>query len=746
MRPVLALELSSDGIILHELSYDSKWRKLASVPLRDPFLPKKMAAMRVTARASQGRFFKNEVWIPPKQVIVIKSKMTATDPDARHTEAVQILRTNPDVPKGNYVIRLSKKDARGNTTIAAIEHGILKETKRFALGYKFGADGVTSSRRIPGFATQPIFQLEDTAELPIDFRKIGFAASILLSATAVISAGWWIYKSIDFSPDLITTIEATDNRVFSENEDPRAPIRPSGIAAVNAGPAPIAIAVGANLAPLPAHEITPVVFTVDMRAVVMNSVLEVGTNPTPQTTLNPIITYQEAPIWANIGRPDKLPTAEILEYPVTAAVEDENIADTPVAAPLVEVPDFDNTIATLQMLPAIIVRGPLAQAPPRRAEIIPVTQPVVTAPLTIAELQALPPIIANGPSPLRPLRRTVAETVIEPQPEVAAPLTLVELQALPPIIANGPSPLTPLLRAVVEAVVTPEPAPQTPPLTIAELQALPPIIATAPTPRTPLFRPVIAVDVEPQSTRAPLTIAELQALPPTIAIGPARLMPTLRPDAVALPPSAPIEPVLDEIQIASLQILPPRVLTAPPTHLPILRGGNEITGAAEIALAPIPETVPEDGSLRPLARPSTILEIAVANDPALITGAVVNPLMPLRRAPDFGAKIQALIQSFAETERTTPRYTDAPREVSLPTSANVSREATIDGGIDLNATSLIGVYGKPGEYRALIRQKGGVYTYVKIGDTLSGWTITAISENTVRIKKGSSNEVLRMPG
>ncbi len=708
MRPVLALELSSDGIILHELSYDSKWRKLASAPLRDPFLPKKMVAMRVTARASQGRFFKNEIWIPPNQVIVIKSKITATDQDARHTEAVQILRTNPEVPKGNYVIRLSKKDARGNTTIAAIEHGILKETKRFAFGYKFGADGITSSKRIPGFATQPIFELEDIAKLPVDFRKIGFAASILLSATAVITAGWWIYESIDFSPDLLTTIEATDNRIFSENEDPRAPIRPSAIASVNAGPTPIAISAGANLAPLPAHEITPVIFTVDLRAVDMNSVLDISTSPTPQTALNPINTYQEAPIWPNIGRPDRLPTAEVIEYPVTvtAAVEDENITDdAPVAAPPIEVPEFNSTIAALQMLPAIILRGPLAQSPPRRAEITPVA----------------------------------------PQPVATLPLTIVELQALPPIIATGPSPLTPLLRSVLEAVVTPEPAPQTPSLTIAELQALPPSIATAPAPNTPLLRPVIAVAIEPQAA-PPLTIAALQALPPIIATGSSRLMPTLRPDAAALPPSTPAEPVLDAIQIASLQILPPRVLTSPPTYLPILRGGNEITAAAEIALAPARETALEDGDLRPLARPSSIVEIVSANDPALITGAVLNPAMPLRRAPDFGAKIQALIQSFAEAERTTPRYTDKPREISLPTSANVAREATVEGGIDLSATSLIGVYGKPGDYRALIRQKGGVYTYVKVGDTLSGWSITAISENTVRIKKGSSNEVLRMPG
>ncbi len=147
--------------------------------------------------------------------------------------------------------------------------------------------------------------------------------------------------------------------------------------------------------------------------------------------------------------------------------------------------------------------------------------------------------------------------------------------------------------------------------------------------------------------------------------------------------------------------------------------------------------------LRPLFRPDSVELTAIVA--SLSQQAVPATLTPLHRPAGFAERVQAMADKIAEQARVTPTFTDAPREVNLPTSANVANTATIENGINLRETSLIGVFGTPGDYRALLRQRGGKYQMLEVGDKIDGWTIVAIAESEVRLKKGSRTKTLKLP-
>lgn len=89
----------------------------------------------------------------------------------------------------------------------------------------------------------------------------------------------------------------------------------------------------------------------------------------------------------------------------------------------------------------------------------------------------------------------------------------------------------------------------------------------------------------------------------------------------------------------------------------------------------------------------------------------------------------------------------APRTVtpSIPSSASVTREATVTNAINLRRVNLIGVYGTPSSRRALIRLANGRYKKVQVGDRIDGGRVSAIGDSELRYNKNGRNLVLRMP-
>ncbi|MEL7346065.1 MAG: hypothetical protein AAFN59_14625, partial [Pseudomonadota bacterium] len=157
-------------------------------------------------------------------------------------------------------------------------------------------------------------------------------------------------------------------------------------------------------------------------------------------------------------------------------------------------------------------------------------------------------------------------------------------------------------------------------------------------------------------------------------------------------------------------------------------GGRSIEELATVE----PRTRPEDiersdadtvtltASVRPAARPANWAAIVAAVEtrdpsPAPATDVAVASLAPATTAP------------------------------SIPTSASVSREATLENALQLGKVSLIGVYGAPSDRRALIRLPSGRFVKVKVGDRVDGGRVAQIQDASVSYVKGGRNITLAMP-
>ena len=157
----------------------------------------------------------------------------------------------------------------------------------------------------------------------------------------------------------------------------------------------------------------------------------------------------------------------------------------------------------------------------------------------------------------------------------------------------------------------------------------------------------------------------------------------------------------------------------------------------ELLEEPAPEAVPEeaieealtaaalppaDPVLRPATRPRNFDRIVARTQRQQNRGSTANT---------GGARVASV----------------APRTVtpSIPSSASVTREATVQNAINLRRVNLIGVYGTPSDRRALVRLANGRYQKVQVGDRFDGGRVSAIGDSELRYQKGGRNVVLKMP-
>jgi type IV pilus biogenesis protein PilP len=157
---------------------------------------------------------------------------------------------------------------------------------------------------------------------------------------------------------------------------------------------------------------------------------------------------------------------------------------------------------------------------------------------------------------------------------------------------------------------------------------------------------------------------------------------------------------------------------------------------------------------------------AVANNPPpVITGtklAVARSRVPSSRPSNIAsladrankqteARSAALIPaSVAPNKAPTEEETaDEPELASvaprIPSSASVTRQATVTKAIKLNKVNLIGVFGTPSQRRALVRLPNGKFVKLKVGDRVDGGKVAAIGTAELRYVKSGRNVVLTMP-
>ena len=364
------------------------------------------------------------------------------------------------------------------------------------------------------------------------------------------------------------------------------------------------------------------------------------------------------------------------------------------------------------------------------------------------------------------------EEIEEPRPEPrrTAP-TLTEHLPLPPF----PGPLTaPEIRsemtvrqmARLPAITAPDPDTEVGILSSADIWQRPP---------PPLIEP-------PASRIASLYLA---AVDPEVVLGDAFAL--VEPiEEIAPPGAAPLPPepgqvfALDErgLVIATPEgaLTPDGILVilGRPARVPPTRPTTAIVAPdAEMALAlagKTPRPRPADlierneraqlggrtrlelAKLKPRARPTSAQQSALAaaeTSPSPLAVAVSRA--PSRRPDDFAAIVAAAQQALAERPETETAVVAAsaavvaPVQPTIPSSASIARQATIEDAINLRRLNLIGVYGSASDRRALIRLPSGRYVKVQVGDRIDGGQVAAIGEDEIRYVKGGKTQTLKMP-
>ncbi len=713
--PSLALDMSQDGIALHQLAFDGHWHELAQVSLNDAALRERLSNMRDIAARLGGRRCEVQIWLPKDQIF--ESTLAEPDPNIPGQLALarnQLARDFGDKPT-DYAAEIGEANPEnGSLAVAGVRLRTLHEAKTFAKSHGFKPRGFSTRAEVAGFSKAPVFSV------PTDKAKavgLGFVAAA--AATLVIGGGYSFYQ-IDPFDFWEVPPKAAD---FAPFQQPNPGIERAGAPALPAGPNPgpvfpefaglFAPALPAALPYLPPRRLTA-----DAQEEIQPSAPPVQSNP-----LDPIPEYiQVAVNWpAEISPlPDPAPADDQPELgliPLLAKIETPT-APVPDAAPdrpagpmpaLLRQPrpmTVANTAFFLEPLPAMATR----LSPDALAEF------VARSGLTVAQLSRM-----------------------------ASPILLIESRVVE--YTRGLPPVLPALRS--GRPIPPQVEPPAEPDVIPDATPAAPLVATGP---APLFSLVEgAPEIRPSFRPKPPAPAE-----PEAAIADPALENSTE-IAAADPPAAPVVPDTTEADIsvalavdAAISTLEPRPEDAPfaliagqPDLLPRLRSGAEIPERVFASISA--DLLAEGNRLRALRRPKPNIDIVTPENDTISAAAPTVAVRPSRRTAAFVASAAEMAATRTERPHATPVVPPDPQTVSLPTSASVARAATIQNAINLRRTNLLGIFGAADARTALIMLADGRRVRVQTGQKFTGWTVVAISENTVRIRKRNREAILRMP-
>lgn len=283
------------------------------------------------------------------------------------------------------------------------------------------------------------------------------------------------------------------------------------------------------------------------------------------------------------------------------------------------------------------------------------------------------------------------------------------------LVAGKPPVLPPQRPAAIEAAAAPTPAPEVP--TIAAVTT--PTSAEVTPEQTFAADPALR-DARPRvrpeglAPAAPAGGEDDASLAPAEGSRFASLRPRLRPETIL----AAGEAARRESEAASLAIQAAAAAAAQSVVEEQAQRANNSPMAVTVSRVPAPR--PRDLS--------KAVEVAVA-------------AATRQSEPRAAAKPQDTAEEEADSE---PEVTvsASPR---IPTRANVAKQATFVNAINLSKTNLIGVYGTQSKRYALIRQSNGRYKKVRVGDSVDGGKVQAITANEVRYQKGGRLLSLTMP-
>ncbi len=310
----------------------------------------------------------------------------------------------------------------------------------------------------------------------------------------------------------------------------------------------------------------------------------------------------------------------------------------------------------------------------------------------------------------------------------------------------------------------------------------------------------VAPDTEVATNEA-AEVAEPEGL--ILIAGRPDIVPPLRPEGLAPVTETPV----DDAAVAPAEPEGLIVITGAPDLRPPLRPASfaELTPVDEASIAAtVTEAISTAGgvslaSLRPSERPEDAVPTPVFADPALaglrpslrpaglapapepeapapdisdVVAAIANAApesapsiitaraVPVSRRPDvrpqnFARVVAAAQQRTARQQSAAAATTaaaapaqqvrTAPATPSGPTASTVAQAATASNAIRLRDVNLIGVYGRPGDRRALVRMGNGRLVKVEVGSALDGGRVTAIGDSALNYVKRGRTLALQLP-
>jgi len=297
------------------------------------------------------------------------------------------------------------------------------------------------------------------------------------------------------------------------------------------------------------------------------------------------------------------------------------------------------------------------------------------------------------------------------------------------LIAGRPSKLPPERPAAVTEAATVAAAELAAQVAAAQAAATPGAIASgtaaAPGPDSFVSDPALA-EFKPKQRPENLT-------PPAAAAGDdASLAPAADSRFASLRPRARTNSAIDAAVASSSSVADASLVNASTSQLAVqvsmkpAARPKDMSRAVEAAVAaavsqPTPQPEPE---------PEPQPEVQVAS---------AQPVPAKPEKPPAKAKAQPAPEADEEPE------VDTSRDRSPALKGVVAKKATFVNALNLSKTSLIGVYGTPSKRYALVRMSTGRYKKVKVGDSLDGGRVAAISQSELTYKKGSRSFTLSMP-
>ena len=729
--PSLALDMSQDGIALHQLAFDGHWHELARVALNDPALRARLSNMRSIATKLEGRRVKTRVWLPEDQIVQANISILGNEDGARLTNArVEIAAKFGGKPK-DYAVKLGKRAEGGAFPVAAVRIRTMQEARTFAKSHGFRAKSYSTQSPVEGFATPPNFTV------PADkVKAVGLGLVATAAATVVLGGGIAFYAL-----DPLNLWEAPPKvSDFAPFQQPNPGIERAGGPAVpsvpNGGPVfPVFAGIASNSAPSVLPYLPPRQLTADAQEVIITPTAPSAEAPPEALQMAGVTLVNWPATIAALAPPasaDALPSIGLFSLQDHIAALPLPALDSPPAPPSGPMVAFNspprpitvaNTAFYLEPLPATATRlsqSALADFISRSGltaeQLSRMPAPLLLIESKVVEVTAgLPPILPH-------LRSGLA---IPPQ---VAPPPQVETPPVP----TGPAPLFTLVIGKPDIIPLRRPQP---PIVVPPAEQLPfQLVNGAPDIR-PLFRPVpeVAEAPAPEAVEPPVNEPEIVA--ETTEVAPAEAS---EPDNASL--AAAVDAAIESATPDTPRLF--ALLEGQPALLPRLRSGAVISPA-------VPELDPataEANALRPRRRPQAIIDLPAPIDPMISGAAPASAFRPSHRGANFAANTARIIEITTSRPRvTTPAVPTDPQTVNLPTSASVARSATIENAINLRKTNLLGIYGTADNRTALILLSSGRRVRVQMGESFSGWTVVAISESTVRIRKRSREEILRMP-